>query len=327
MVGDPLRAVFRAVADNRLKLGDLLGSQERGQFLEQVWKTWYSLWSLLDVEDIASGIDGDRPVKAKEWGRRCRHLFWRLIRRGPTDSTSSSSSSSQSLALYSSGSIVQGFYPSSFITPYVHAMCEHVEELIMIHRSIKFGSCQSLELMNNLHGRSYMACTSRRFTSSLEILVQQYRTHLYPVSIDRTKYFCAYCLSGFCRPTYCTRHEEKCGRKQIADVHWERLSTADVEDDFTAAEAEGVGVPVMPAPAPRAARPSKSSSSAAPLPAHTTPKATHKRTRSTLVTPAKSGSDSNYSDRPTPRKRKKNTTRRRKVATSTLVDPENSGLE
>lgn len=69
----------------------------------------------------------------------------------------------------------QPTYLATFITPYIHLLCNHVAALLALHHTLYFYTCQSLELLNNLQSLFYFKRNSRRASWMEELLTAHYR--------------------------------------------------------------------------------------------------------------------------------------------------------
>ena len=136
-------------------MGKVLGDNVRGKAMTSAWSDWYHLWKLLDSRGPLRGIQNQEELvkAARDWGVKCRTLFYRVVStelKYP-ERVQSSSSTNLSKTAYSQEWTPMPLFESSFITPYIHLMMEHAEDFIIKYSNLGFGSCQSLELMNNLH--------------------------------------------------------------------------------------------------------------------------------------------------------------------------------
>jgi len=117
-----------------------------------------------------------------------------------------------------------GTFDPDFVTPYVHLTVNHIAYFLKAHGTLYWFSCQSLELLNNMHSQLFLKRNTRRDTWMLELLQANYRVKELTLRGYKKKNYefrCALCAKYYIYPGSFEKHEEEC--RAAAEIDLDRV--------------------------------------------------------------------------------------------------------
>eukprot|EP00457_Paulinella_chromatophora_P008967 gb/GEZN01009017.1/.p1 GENE.gb/GEZN01009017.1/~~gb/GEZN01009017.1/.p1 ORF type:complete len:333 (+),score=26.17 gb/GEZN01009017.1/:282-1280(+) len=239
--GGVLRAFFKKVRDGEINFSESL-QEGRWALISPYIAKWYELWNEANTDKTWNEVD------AKKWEEEARQLFHYLT--SPSIQIADArlgvslfpGPAPDSVVKDSSGTIVgkknlegktvpilrrdisgQAAFTQDFITPYIHLVCYHVARYLAAN-ILRLGSCQSLELLNNLQGGSYFRHNNRHHKQWIEqILNSHYRARVLiaaGVTWSRHKYECPMCFKPYTYYGSFVKHKNgnACPGNVVADM-------------------------------------------------------------------------------------------------------------